>query len=123
MTLTLAPPGDAAPVNAPAPVLRLRRRPRRRRVTWTSDTHDNEFDDKKSSKSCCIYIKPRAFDESSTDTDSDSGGESDHSSGSSSSSGGPVRVSRQRRAHMERGGHAGCGEAACPHHDHGEGNS
>lgn len=95
-------------------------------MTWTTDTHDNEFDGKKSSKSCCIYVKPRAFDESSTDDsdgeDDSSGGDSDGSSGSSSSSGGPVRVSRARRAHMERGERR-IGEAAgsCSHHDHGEG--
>lgn len=127
ITLTLSAPGDGNPADGlPAPILRLRRRPRRRRVTWTADTHDNEFDDKKSSKSCCIYVKPRAFDESSTDDsdgEDDSGGDSDGSSGSSSSSsGGPVRVSRARRAHMERGQrHAGEAEGSCSHHGHGDG--
>jgi len=39
------------------------------RITWTEDTVDNEFMNKKSSKRCCIYHKPKAFDESSTESD------------------------------------------------------
>lgn len=38
-------------------------------VVWTEDTVDNEFLGKKSSKKCCIYHKPRAFDESSSESD------------------------------------------------------
>mmetsp|Transcript_6605 Transcript_6605/g.10904 ORF Transcript_6605/g.10904 Transcript_6605/m.10904 type:complete len:131 (+) Transcript_6605:24-416(+) len=36
-------------------------------IEWTKDTVDNEFLNKKSSKSCCIYHKPRRFDESDSD--------------------------------------------------------
>lgn len=81
-----------APTNPP---LRLRLT-RRRRVQWTHDTHDNEHDGKKSSKSCCIFHKKRAFDESSSESDEDP---SDHESsdndgdGSTSSSGGQARRS------------------------------
>ncbi|KDN47365.1 hypothetical protein K437DRAFT_246103 [Tilletiaria anomala UBC 951] len=48
-----------------------------RRVVWTEGTIDNEGMGKKKSKLCCIYHKPRAFDESSS---SDSSSGSDHSS-------------------------------------------
>ncbi|PWN41498.1 hypothetical protein IE81DRAFT_282098, partial [Ceraceosorus guamensis] len=37
-----------------------------RRVVWEQGTVDNEGMGKKSSKICCIYHKPRAFDESSS---------------------------------------------------------
>jgi hypothetical protein len=43
----------------------------RRQVRWSDDTHDNENDGKRSSKSCCIYHKPRRFDESSTESSED----------------------------------------------------
>ncbi|KZT23269.1 hypothetical protein NEOLEDRAFT_1136574 [Neolentinus lepideus HHB14362 ss-1] len=61
--------------------LRLRGGPRRQRerVRWTDDVVDNEHMGKKKSKICCIYHKPRKFDESSSeesssDSDSDSSG-------------------------------------------------
>ena len=38
-----------------------------RRVSWTSDTVDNELLNKKKSKCCCIYQKTRSFDESSSE--------------------------------------------------------
>jgi protein phosphatase 1 regulatory subunit 11 len=38
-----------------------------RRVSWTTDTVDNEFMNKKKSKCCCIYTKPKNFDESSSE--------------------------------------------------------
>lgn len=64
---------SSSPPNAtsrqPPPVLKLRRR---RRVRWTKDTHDNEHDGKKSSKSCCIYHRTRAWDESATESGDDS---------------------------------------------------
>ncbi|KAJ6507701.1 phosphatase inhibitor-domain-containing protein [Mycena vitilis] len=66
----------------PAPVGALHltggRRPRQRqRVQWTEDVVDNEGCGRKSSKICCIYHKPKPFDESSSeesssDSDSDS---------------------------------------------------
>jgi protein phosphatase 1 regulatory subunit 11 len=48
------------------------RAPARARVQWALGTVDNEHLGRKRSKCCCIYHKPRAFDES----DDESGGES-----------------------------------------------
>mmetsp|Transcript_6040 Transcript_6040/g.8376 ORF Transcript_6040/g.8376 Transcript_6040/m.8376 type:complete len:134 (-) Transcript_6040:356-757(-) len=39
----------------------------KRAIEWTEDTVDNEFLNKKSSKICCVYHKPRKFDESDSD--------------------------------------------------------
>lgn len=68
-TVTVTPsqqgPGRAG-TGGNAPVLRLKRR---RRVRWTSDTHNNEHDGKKSSKSCCIYHRTRNWDESETESE------------------------------------------------------
>ncbi|BFZ57557.1 Type 1 phosphatases regulator ypi1 [Savitreella phatthalungensis] len=47
------------------------RQPARPRVRWTTGTVDNEGLGRKSSKICCIYHKPRNFDESSSEDDSD----------------------------------------------------
>ncbi|XP_050096607.1 E3 ubiquitin-protein ligase PPP1R11-like [Anopheles aquasalis] len=53
------------------PVLRLRlQKPRsERKVQWTNGTVDNEHMNKKKSKCCCIYEKPRAFGESSSESE------------------------------------------------------
>ncbi|TDL25525.1 hypothetical protein BD410DRAFT_765013 [Rickenella mellea] len=60
-------------------VLRLRGGPRSRpRVAWTDDVVDNEGMGKKKSKICCIYHKPRRFDESSDESSSDSDSDHDH---------------------------------------------
>mmetsp|Transcript_17728 Transcript_17728/g.35379 ORF Transcript_17728/g.35379 Transcript_17728/m.35379 type:complete len:153 (+) Transcript_17728:157-615(+) len=48
--------------------LRLAPRPH---VVWTDGTVDNEGLNRKSSKRCCIYHKPRAFGESSTESSSE----------------------------------------------------
>ena len=50
--------------------------PSRRRVGFTEETIDNENSDKRKSKCCCIFQKPRRFDESS----SSSSDESEHDS-------------------------------------------
>ncbi|KAJ1307299.1 hypothetical protein OPQ81_001409 [Rhizoctonia solani] len=64
-------------------ILRLRGGPRSRpRVMWGADVVDNEGCGKKKSKICCIYHKPRRFDESSSES---SGDESDSSCGSNDS--------------------------------------
>ncbi|KAA0154965.1 hypothetical protein FNF27_02957 [Cafeteria roenbergensis] len=55
--------------------MQLRLKPRQRRVRWTGETVDNEELGKRSSKICCIYHKPKAFGDSSSD--SESGSESD----------------------------------------------
>ncbi|CAG8622168.1 4976_t:CDS:2 [Paraglomus occultum] len=52
-----------------------------RKVKWDESVIDNEGANKKKSKICCIYHRPRAFGESSDDSDSSSSGtdsESDH---------------------------------------------
>ncbi|KAH9481073.1 Type 1 phosphatases regulator YPI1 [Psilocybe cubensis] len=64
--------------------LRLRGGPKkksRQRVAWGEEVIDNEGCGKKKSKICCIYHKPRRFDESSDESDSsDSDSDHDHSS-------------------------------------------
>ena len=48
-------------------------------VRWSNDVVDNEHMNKKKSKKCCIYHKPRTFgDWSDTDSDDDHGGPCDH---------------------------------------------
>merc|ERR1711870_136968 len=42
---------------------------------WTEDTVDNEHMNKKKSKKCCIYSKPRAFGESSSESEGSSSGD------------------------------------------------
>lgn len=59
-------------------VLVLRGGPRSRpRVQWTEDVVDNEGMGKKKSKICCIYHKPKRFDESSDESSSSSDSDSD----------------------------------------------
>ncbi|KAI9359590.1 type 1 phosphatases regulator YPI1 [Zopfochytrium polystomum] len=50
-----------------------------RRIQWAENVEDNEGLGRKSSKVCCIYRKPRRFDESSDESSdsSDSGSDSD----------------------------------------------
>jgi len=50
---------------------------RNRRITWGEEVVDNEGMGKKKSKICCIYHKPRAFDESSSSDSSSSESEAD----------------------------------------------
>ncbi|KDQ06574.1 hypothetical protein BOTBODRAFT_39475 [Botryobasidium botryosum FD-172 SS1] len=77
--------GDVGPSGRPDPPLQgrliLRGGPRSRpRVAWDEAVVDNEGCGRKKSKICCIYHKPKRFDESSdeSDTDSDSGCEHGH---------------------------------------------
>lgn len=99
---------NAAPVgqnNETQPAVLRLHLTRRARVRWTKDTHDNEHDGKKSSKSCCIFHKNRSWDESSSesgedpsDDDNDENGEKDQGNSSS----------RDRRMNVEdRGGSSG----------------
>lgn len=91
---------------APTGTLRLRGGPRSRpRVVWGEDVVDNEGLGKKKSKICCIYHRPRRFDESSDED----------SSGTDSGSDGDARPSREYR---HRHPHAHDGECeADPHQD------
>jgi protein phosphatase 1 regulatory subunit 11 len=77
---------DSGGVEGSAGTLRLRGGPRKkskRKVVWDDDVVDNEGCGRKSSKICCIYHKPKQFDESSdeSDTDSDSDCGHDHRNG------------------------------------------
>lgn len=58
------------------PVYTLRLQPKPR-IHWDSNVVDNEGKGKKSSKCCCIFHKPRAFDESDSDESSSESSESD----------------------------------------------
>ncbi|KAJ7592627.1 phosphatase inhibitor-domain-containing protein [Mycena floridula] len=88
MTITAAPPihdnddesPDKPPSDQPIGPLRLRAGPRRpiQRVVWDDAVVDNEGCGRKKSKICCIYHKPRRFDESSDEDSSDSEDESHH---------------------------------------------
>ncbi|KZT53522.1 hypothetical protein CALCODRAFT_501038 [Calocera cornea HHB12733] len=80
-------------------VLHLRGGPDTRpHVVWSDDVIDNEGLGRKKSKICCIYHKPKEFDESSSDESSSD--ESDNSSGDLD------RAQPARRAHRHH------------HHDH-----
>uniref|UniRef100_A0A2K6MDG9 E3 ubiquitin-protein ligase PPP1R11 n=1 Tax=Rhinopithecus bieti TaxID=61621 RepID=A0A2K6MDG9_RHIBE len=54
------------PENHSFPIKLWKRKPEKK-VGWTSDTVDNERMRRRSSKCCCIYEKPRAFGDSSTE--------------------------------------------------------
>ncbi|XP_051821684.1 E3 ubiquitin-protein ligase PPP1R11-like [Antechinus flavipes] len=49
--------------------IKLRKRKTDKKVGWSTDTVDNEHLGRRSSKCCCIYKKPRAFGESSTESE------------------------------------------------------
>jgi protein phosphatase 1 regulatory subunit 11 len=55
------------------PILRLRcHKPKpEKRVQFSQGTVDNEHMDKKKSKCCCVYVKPKKFGESSSESDDD----------------------------------------------------
>ncbi|KIY53031.1 hypothetical protein FISHEDRAFT_69176 [Fistulina hepatica ATCC 64428] len=96
-------------------VLRLRGRKARRRehVAWDDSVIDNEGCEKKKSKICCIYHKPRAFDKSSSD-ESDSSTEDD----SSDSDSGRARSSQRFRRFTHDNRHS---SRHCRRHDHYDG--
>jgi len=50
----------------------LRKKKQGQKVVWKEDVIDNEGCGKKKSKICCIYHKPRKFDESSDESSDDS---------------------------------------------------
>uniref|UniRef100_A0A182NNV5 Uncharacterized protein n=1 Tax=Anopheles dirus TaxID=7168 RepID=A0A182NNV5_9DIPT len=69
--ITSIPPQLGQHTDEEPPVLRLRlQKPRNgKKVQWTNGTVDNEHMNKKKSKCCCIYVKPRAFGESSSESE------------------------------------------------------
>jgi len=58
--------GRSSPVT-----LKLRKPKAEKKVSWTTATVDNEHMNKKKSKCCCIYEKPKEFGESDTESDDD----------------------------------------------------
>ncbi|XP_018568631.1 protein phosphatase 1 regulatory subunit 11 isoform X2 [Anoplophora glabripennis] len=62
----------------PRVTLKLRKPRTDRKVQWSTETVDNEHLNKKKSKCCCIFEKPRKFGESSSDESED---ECDHCHG------------------------------------------
>ncbi|KAG8213530.1 phosphatase inhibitor-domain-containing protein [Butyriboletus roseoflavus] len=75
--------GGGAGPSTTAGVLKLRgtQRRTRQRVAFGADVVDNEGCGKKKSKICCIYHKPRRFDESSSESESASASDSDEGGG------------------------------------------
>ncbi|XP_040607430.1 E3 ubiquitin-protein ligase PPP1R11-like [Mesocricetus auratus] len=51
--------------------IKLQERKPEKKIEWTTDTVDNEHMGRRSSKCCCICEKPRAFSESSTESEED----------------------------------------------------
>ncbi|KAH0832853.1 phosphatase inhibitor-domain-containing protein [Lanmaoa asiatica] len=103
-----AGPSSGEP-NTAVGVLKLRgaQRRTRQRVAWDTDVVDNEGCGKKKSKICCIYHKPRRFDESSSESESASPSDSDSDSGGGQHYGGD-RARPTRHYHHASHGH-GCG--------------
>lgn len=62
---------DSASQDVPTVRLRLRRPKSSKKVQWTQGTVDNEHMNKKKSKCCCIYEKPKNFGESSSEESDD----------------------------------------------------
>jgi len=98
-----APEGtDDEEASHPRSALRLRGGPRsQQRVVWKEGTVDNEHCGKKKSKICCIYHKPKRFDESS---DESSSGESD--------SGRAKPIRRSRRPHHHHSPNEGSNDSS-----------
>ncbi|XP_015118841.1 E3 ubiquitin-protein ligase PPP1R11 [Diachasma alloeum] len=65
--------GDVSdgPQEVPTITLCLRKPRSSKKVQWTSGTVDNENMNKKKSKCCCIYEKPKDFGESSSEDSDD----------------------------------------------------
>ncbi|EIM91611.1 uncharacterized protein STEHIDRAFT_118634 [Stereum hirsutum FP-91666 SS1] len=80
----------------------------RPRVAWVEDTVDNEGMGKKKTKICCIYHKPKKFDESSDEDSSDSESDSDSDSGRARPSQ-SHRGHHHHHPHREDGGASGGG--------------
>ena len=95
---------ERQPNSSEPPILKLRLKPKdeesdkgakskpkkviRKQVSWTQETIDNEDLGRKKSKCCCVYVKPKTFGESDSESeDEGNGGEDDckHCSGHTSS--------------------------------------
>jgi len=69
-TIVVESDGTEAPV-LPSVRMKLKKPKGKKKVAWSADTVDNENMNKKKSKCCCIYEKPRDFGESSSESDDD----------------------------------------------------
>ena len=73
-TQTITSTEETPSASAPTTTVVLKK-PKPKGVKWDESTAiDNENMGKKSSKVCCIYHKPRAFDESDSEDECDHGG-------------------------------------------------
>ncbi|KAK4166206.1 phosphatase inhibitor-domain-containing protein, partial [Cladorrhinum sp. PSN259] len=101
----------------PQAILRLRGAhvPTRRSVQWDSNVVDNEGLNRKKSKVCCIYHRPKGVDESSDESSSDSS-DSDSGSDSGRDKGDADRTGKGGRKHSNcshsHGGGRGRGEGS-----------
>lgn len=69
---TVSPQPREEPAEAVAVLtLRQAKTESRKKVVWAEDTVDNENMNKKKSKCCCIYTKPRKFGESDSEDSDD----------------------------------------------------
>ncbi|KAK0205086.1 phosphatase inhibitor-domain-containing protein [Desarmillaria ectypa] len=79
ITVTNVPSIEGSSSTPAVGSLRLRGARRKPRVAWSEDVVDNEGCGRKKSKICCIYHKPRRFDESSDEDSSSDESDSDES--------------------------------------------
>ncbi|KAI9639427.1 phosphatase inhibitor-domain-containing protein [Dioszegia hungarica] len=106
---TEAGPSRPSAVVPPTGVLKLRGGTgRKAKVVWSEEVVDNEGMGRKKSKICCIYNKPRAFDESSSESGSDS--EHDHDHGHDHAGPASGKAKGKGRAVMRRPDATGAGE-------------
>jgi len=92
------------------------------RVKWDEEVVDNEGMGKKKSKICCIYHKPREFDESSSSSDESSSSSSGNDSEPEVSGARPSRTYRvrRRRQHGRAHAHRDCGDDHTHAHELGD---
>ncbi|XP_033732449.1 E3 ubiquitin-protein ligase PPP1R11-like [Pecten maximus] len=62
---------EQPPDHSPTLRLKLRKPKNDKKVKWTTETVDNEHMNKKKSKCCCQYQKPKMFGESSSEDEDD----------------------------------------------------
>ncbi|XP_073995205.1 E3 ubiquitin-protein ligase PPP1R11-like isoform X4 [Rhodnius prolixus] len=68
-TVTLEHVDERAPQEVRTVRLTLRKTKPAKQVKWSTETVDNEHLNRKKSKCCCIYEKPKNFGESSSESD------------------------------------------------------
>lgn len=96
-SLTLVQAASSSSSGPTTQILQLRE-PEDNRVQWTDDTIDNENMGKMKSNKCCIYRKPRAFGESSSESSYD-GNDDDSSNNSEAEAEGAQHSAAQQHDH------------------------